>query len=81
MVPAHRLALKPAMNILENHHNRRKYMKLRGHAAIDAKELDPLVILNKYNDPVGAARENISLEEAREIAKEDPSLIWAEIRD
>lgn len=32
--------------------------------------------LNKYTDPTEEAREGLSVEEAEQIAKEDPSLIW-----
>ena len=48
-----------------------------GHEAIELKESDDSVKLNKYNDPIEEAREDISADEAREIAKEDPSLIYA----
>lgn len=52
-------------------------MKLAGYQAIEAKEKDPAIILGKHNDPTEDARENISIDEAWQIAKEDPSLIWA----
>jgi hypothetical protein len=51
-------------------------MILTGHAAIAAKEANANVRLNKYADPIEGAREDISLEEAREIAREDAGLIW-----
>jgi hypothetical protein len=51
-------------------------MKLTGHEAIEAKKNDNRVILNKYADPIEDARENISLEDAEEIASEDPGLIY-----
>lgn len=38
------------------------------------------VTLNKFADPLEGARENLSFEEAEEIAKEDPGLIWLEIK-
>ena len=50
--------------------------KLTGHDAIAAKELDASVVLCKYNDPIESARDNISIEDARGIAREDPSLIY-----
>jgi len=50
-----------------------------GLEAIESKEEDDSVVLNKYNDPIEDARENLSVEEAREIVKEDPSLIYAKI--
>lgn len=48
-----------------------------GYAAIEAKEQNPAVVVCKYNDPTEAAREDITAEEARQIAKEDSSLIYA----
>ena len=51
--------------------------KLTGWAAIEAKKENDAVVLNKFNDPTEDARENISLEDALEIAKEDAGLIWA----
>lgn len=48
-----------------------------GHEAIELATKDSSVTLNKYADPTEDARENISIEDAREIAKEDPSLIYA----
>ena len=35
--------------------------------------------LNKHADPVEDARTGLSIDEAREIAQEDPSLIWVEV--
>ena len=53
---------------------------LSGHAAIKlAEQLDPLtdVTLAKYADPADDAREEITLEEARELGNtRDPSLIY-----
>lgn len=54
--------------------------RLTGWQAIAAKEQDPTVVLCKYNDPIEPARDNITLADAREIAKEDPSLIWTKKR-
>ena len=48
-----------------------------GYEAIEAKENNSSVILCKYADPIEDARENLTADEAREIAKEDPSLIYA----
>lgn len=48
-----------------------------GHEAIELKESDDSVKLHKYSDPIEDAREDISADEARGIAKEDPSLIYA----
>jgi len=50
-------------------------MKLTGVHAIDFADLRGLT-LRKYADPTEGAREGLSVEEARQIAKEDPSLIW-----
>lgn len=47
-----------------------------GYEAIEAKKNDNRVILNKYADPTEDAREDISVEDAEEIAAEDPSLIY-----
>ena len=35
-------------------------------------------LLCKYADPIEDAREDVTVEEAREIAREDASLIWIE---
>jgi hypothetical protein len=52
--------------------------KLTGIEAIDyAREND--LTLNKYADPTEEARTGLSIEEAEEVATEDPSLIWIEI--
>lgn len=48
-----------------------------GHEAIELATKDRSIRLNKYADPTEDARENISIEDAREVAKEDPSLIYA----
>lgn len=53
--------------------------KITGWTAINAKENNSEIILNKYADPTEEAREDISLKEAEEVAREDASLIWAEI--
>ena len=47
--------------------------------AIEMKQKDPSVILNKYNDPIEEAEEDISLEKAEEVAREDANLIWTTI--
>jgi hypothetical protein len=49
---------------------------LTGHEAIEFKRANPNSILNKYADPIEDARRDISLEDAEEIAAEDPSLIY-----
>ena len=54
-------------------------MKLTGIKAIEAKEKNAAVVLCNYNDPTEDARENLTAQEAREISKEDPSLIYADV--
>lgn len=49
---------------------------LTGIAAINAAEALDLS-LSKYADPTEGARDGLTVEEAREIAKVDASLIWA----
>ena len=49
----------------------------KGNAAIDLAATDSTVALGKYADPTEDAREEISIDEAREIAREDPGLIYA----
>ena len=49
----------------------------RGNAAIDLAATDSTVTLSKYADPTEGAREEISIDGAREIARGDPSLIYA----
>lgn len=39
------------------------------------------VPLHKYADPTEEARTGLTVEEAREIAHEDPSLIWVEVEE
>lgn len=51
--------------------------KLTGHAAIEYAETHGLT-LSKYADPTEDGREGLSVDEAREVAKEDPSLIFIE---
>lgn len=47
-----------------------------GYDAIEAKEKDFTVRLCKHADPVEDAREDITLEDARQIAREDAGLIY-----
>jgi hypothetical protein len=48
--------------------------KLSGFEAIEYAEANGLT-LSKYNDPIEEAREGLTPDEARKIAREDPSLI------
>lgn len=50
---------------------------LTGYAAIEYAEARDLP-LRKYADPTEDARDDLTVEEAREVAAEDPSLIWVE---
>ena len=50
---------------------------LTGFEAIDYAERYDL-LLSKYNDPIESAREDLTVDEAHEIAWEDPGLIWIE---
>lgn len=50
---------------------------LIGNQAIEAAVAHGLR-LNKYEDPTEDAREGLSVAEAREVAAQDPSLIWVE---
>lgn len=52
---------------------------LTGHDAIEYAESHGLT-LSKYNDPTEGAREGLSVDEARQVAREDPSLIYVEER-
>lgn len=53
--------------------------RLTGYQAIEAAERDGDVRLCSYTDPTAEAREGITLDEAREIAREDPSLVYADV--
>lgn len=50
-----------------------------GWDAIEAKYQDESVVLCKYNTPLDPAADDITAERAREIAAEDPTLIWCDI--
>lgn len=53
-------------------------MKITGWEAIDYANRNH-VALNKHTDPTEGAREGLTVQEAREVAAEDPSLIWVEV--
>ena len=55
-------------------------MRLGGHEAIKYAEAHGTT-LQKYADPIEDAREDLSIEEAREIAREDPSLIYVDVEE
>lgn len=48
---------------------------LTGFAAIEFAEANDL-LLNKYNDPTEDARQDLTPDEARAVAREDARLIW-----
>lgn len=50
---------------------------LTGYDAIEYAE-DHGLLLNKYTDPTEEAREGLTPDEAKEIAREDDGLIWIE---
>jgi hypothetical protein len=50
---------------------------LTGDAAIEYAERHGKT-LNKYSDPLQGARQGVTVDRAREIAREDPGLIWIE---
>ena len=50
---------------------------LVGHAAIEyAEQHEPHLLLNKFADPTEDARKGLTVNEAREIARDDDGLIW-----
>jgi len=51
---------------------------LFGHAAIDYAD-DNGLALNKHADPTEGARTGLAVGAAREVAAEDPSLIWLDV--
>ena len=51
--------------------------KITGYAAIEYAERHGLT-LNKYADPTEDARDGLTPDDARQIAREDPSLIYVE---
>ena len=53
-------------------------MRLTGHEAIEYAEAHGLTLC-KYADPVEDAREDLSVEEAGEIAREDPGLVYVSV--
>ena len=53
-------------------------MTLTGHAAIDYAEIHGLTLC-KYTDPIEEYRNDLTVDEAHEIAREDPYLIFIEI--
>ena len=53
-------------------------MRLTGHEAIEHAEAYGLT-LSKYADPVEGAREGLTVEEATEIAREDPGLVYLDV--
>lgn len=56
----------------------RSDQRMTGHEAIQYAQRYGLT-LNKYADPVEGPREGLSVEEARDVAREDPSLIYVDV--
>lgn len=56
-------------------------MKATGWTAIEMKETNNSIVLNKYADPTEGELLDITADNAIEIAEEDPSLIWADVDD
>lgn len=54
-------------------------MRITGMAAIEAAEADSDVVLCSYTDPTAEGREGLTVEQAREIAREDPALVYADV--
>jgi hypothetical protein len=52
-------------------------MRLEGHEAIEYAEAHGLT-LSKYSDPTEDARDGLTLDEARAVAREDPMLVYME---
>lgn len=50
-----------------------------GFEAIEFKRSNPESFLRKFADPIESYRYDISISDAEDIAKEDPSLIWVEV--
>ena len=55
-------------------------MILSGTDAIDFAERTSK-LLNKYSDPIEGPRHGVTVDEARDIAREDRSLVWIKIPD
>lgn len=53
---------------------------LTGWDAIEAKYQDESIVLNNYNTPIEPSAKDITADLACEIAHEDPTLIWCEIK-
>lgn len=49
----------------------------QGHEAIEMARTGAPVILCKYEDPLEPARVGLTIDEAQEVAREDPSLIYS----
>ena len=54
--------------------------RITGMQAIEAAKADPCVVLCSYTDPTEEGREGLTLAEAEAIAREDPSLVYAEVQ-
>ena len=52
-------------------------MILTGQRAIEYAEKNGL-LLSKYSDPIESAREDLTVDEAQDVARQDPGLIYIE---
>ena len=52
-------------------------MKLKGTEAIEYAETNGL-LLNKFTDPTEGERDDLTTEEAHEVARDDANLIWVD---
>ena len=52
-----------------------------GWEAIEAAKTNSALVLNKYSDPIEDDRSGLTVDEAVEVAREDPSLIWLAAED
>lgn len=53
-------------------------MRVTGWQAIEAAEQTGAT-LGKYADPIEGAREGLTVEQAREVAREDPALVYLDV--
>lgn len=52
---------------------------ITGWDAIEAKRNNPKMKLSTYNNPIEDAQDDISIEYAEDVARDDPGLVWAEV--
>ena len=52
--------------------------RIYGQDAIDLAREDDSIVLCKFADPIEGAIDDISIEDAEDVARDDPSLIYAD---